>query len=114
MSDQEKQDISDSLFPVNGERWIKIHIIDQEKTTKLLWMPMNDEMAKPYAEQAGFRTIAIGMRDEYTPQVSALMDLKGEIISKLYGLIPEYILEDVNNRFRDKIEELKKHTIKTL
>lgn len=113
MSDDERQNIIDSLFPVGKERWIKVEIRDQEKAIKTLWMPMDEKRAQPYVDKFGFRVTALGCRDEYTPQISAIMDLKGEVVGQLYGYVPDYILENVNNLFKQKMDELKTYTIKT-
>ena len=114
MDENQKQQWLDDLFPVNGEeRWIKVRCHNQEKAVKLLWMPMDDERAKPFVEANGFQVTALSFREEYTPQVSALYDLKADIIDALSGRVPEDVVEGINGLIRNKIEEVKRHVIKT-
>lgn len=92
---------------------MKIKIVDQDKAIKLLWMPMDDERAKPYIEKNGFQVTALTFKEEWSPQVAALLDLKEDIIGHSYGQIPDHLIEFINNKFKQKIEELKSHLITT-
>lgn len=113
MDDKEKQEWMDSLFPVNGERWIKIQFVDQEKSFKAFFMPMNDEKCAPYVEERGYRTTALTFREEYTPQVAALMDLKSDLFGFLHGQVDEWVVEQVNSIINKRMDELKRHLIVT-
>jgi len=111
--DGEVQQWMDTLFPVGGERWVKIKVIDQDKAAGVLWMASSEDRAKPKIDKYGFFTTALSFREEYTPQIAALFDLKTELIGELYGLVPDYILQNMKAKFDAKMEELKKYTIKT-
>jgi len=113
MTDQEVEDIKNSLFPVGQERWIRVKYYDRDKAIKILWMPMDEKRAEPYVEKHGFYVTAIGVRDEYIPQVSALMDLKGEVIGCLHGNVQDSILNHINDLFKNRIDDIKRYTIKT-
>lgn len=111
--EEEVQQWMDTLFPVNGERWVRIKIMDQDKAAKVMWMPMDEKNAAPYIEKYGFFTTALSFRDEYTPQIAALFDLKTDIIGELYGQVPDYILQNIKHKIDARMEDLKRHTIKT-
>lgn len=78
-----------------------------------MWMPMDEKNAAPYIEKYGFFTTALSFRDEYTPQIAALFDLKTDIIGELYGQVPDYILQNIKHKIDARMEDLKRHTIKT-
>lgn len=121
MSD-DSQSILESLFPVGQERWVKVKYLDLDKAIKAFRLN-NGNMAKGHEEELGYEVTAIGIRDEYTPQVSALMDIKEDIIGAItslgYNLGPENqwmaerLHETINGMLKNKIEELKERTIHT-
>ena len=120
MDENEKQGIFDSLYPVGKERWFKVKILDQEKSMKNL--PWVSDM-----ERLGFEVTSITCRDEFQPQVTALMDLKDEILSHLFSCqesarstnneysVHEYqmLINTFRESFNSKMKEINDRTIKT-
>lgn len=108
MNNNEANDILESLFPVGQERWIKVKYLDLKKCINAF---------HPYAKESrekdlGYETTAIGVRDDYTPQVSALMDIRDDITTLLLNNgVEGYILDSVRNILKNKIEEVKERTI---
>lgn len=121
MDENEKQGIIDSLYPVGKERWFKVKILDQEKTMKNL--PWVEDK-----ERLGFEVTSITCRDEFQPQVTALMDLKDEILSHLFQCqesarwsndltqIFQYdlLINTYREMFNAKMKDINSRTIKTI
>jgi len=121
MEAQERKDLFDSLWPVGKERWFKVLIVDQEKCMKNL--PWVED-----TERLGFEVKSITVRDEFQPQVSALMDVKDDVVSLLSRYIETArFVDDTNTAntlngindiirdiFKSKITEVNNRTIKTI
>jgi len=114
MTDEEREDIINSLFPVGKERWIKILYLDRDKCMEAFRMYGNDHAknAELHKEQ-GYEVTALGTQDEYLPQISAILDIKEQIIGLLYGVLQDHQLTIVNNVFKSKTDELRQRTITT-
>jgi len=117
MENSEAKAIIDSLYPVDQPRWFNIIITNQDKAMKNLpWLDKDD---------LGFKVQAIACRDEFEPQVTALVDLKDDIISELINLRLMYqyditgstiindLLYNIKRKFNDKIKDINSKTIKT-
>lgn len=113
MDEKERKGIIDSLYPVGGERWIKVKYLDQEKSMKSLSWNSSSPEPTENDRKRGFQMMAIGVKDEYIPQISALVDLKDDVIGKLSRVMElnNPLLSDINYIFREKIEELKSRVI---
>lgn len=117
MEDQEKEDLFDSLFPVGEERWVKLKYLNRDKCVDTFRLGQHTEQSKERNEENGFEVTAIGCRDEYVPQVSALMDVRDEVINALYVLEMDgsgysHLLDSVRVAFKAKIDEVSQRTIK--
>lgn len=100
------EDILRQLYPIGQERWIKVKFIDYEWCVKHLhWYKKTNEL--------GIEVTAIGVRDEYIPQISALLDVRDEITKILYGQIENYLLDSIREKIKERCDELKKQTIRT-
>ena len=109
---KEIQSIMDSLYPVGKERWIKVKYLDQEKAMeniRMRSMSVNDIREEDRA--LGFVVTAMGIMDEYNPQVSALMDIRGELVGGLMHIMEPSQIEMIDGLFIQKIKELKDNTI---
>lgn len=121
MDAQERQNLFDSLYPVGEERWFKVLIVDQEKCMKNL--PWVED-----TERLGFDVKSITIRDEFQPQVSALMDVKDDVMTLLSqqqesarwsndtNMINtlEFLMDNVRDIFKNKMTEINSRTIKTV
>lgn len=112
MDSSDHNDFLDSLFPIGEERWVKVKYLDRTKCIRAFNVGPNRDRIKEISDETGFECTAIGIRPEHTPQISALMDLKEDIISKLSYVLEEYDLMELNRMFKEKIEELKERTIR--
>ena len=108
MDKEEAQDMIDSLYPVGQERWIKVKYLDQKKAMKVIRMRNAD------TSKLGFEVIAISISSEHEPQLSALIDLKSSVIAELLKIFQpdDQRIANFNQIFLNKIEELRKQTIK--
>jgi hypothetical protein len=68
-------DFIKQLYPEGEERWIKVKYTDANKAIKSIRFNENGYSN----ENLGFEVVSIGCRDEYMPQVEALIELKAEI-----------------------------------
>lgn len=122
MEDQERKDLIDSLWPVGKLRWFQVEIFDQDKAMKNLpWVDKDKE-------RLGFKVNAITCRDEFQPQVIALMDLKDEMLTSLMqkqesfrwsndtNMTHHYdmLINEFREKFNYKIAEINARTIKTI
>lgn len=107
MNEENHRDLLKDLFPIGKERWLKVKYKDLE------WCIKNIRLNKDHSPIPGFDVVAVGVLDEYTPQISAIMDLKAEVIGFLYGNpnMPQDMLEHINGLFIRKMDELKAHVI---
>lgn len=104
--------VLDTLFPIGEERWVKVKYLDRDKCIRVFNVGTNEERKKEISEQTGFECTAIGIRPEYTPQISSLLDIKEDLLQFLWGKLDEYQVEVVNRLFKAKIDELKERTIR--
>ena len=117
MEENEVEDMLNMVYPVGEERWVKVKYLDRDKAMKSFRFRSNPKPHKE-DEENGYVVTAIGMRDEYTPQIQAILDLKGDIaMFLLHSLNPEdpnreSILDNVNSLFKEKLETIKEQTIK--
>jgi hypothetical protein len=101
---KQAQQILDSMFPVGKERWVKVKYIDQEKSMETL----NLFNSTPEQDAArGFSVQAISCLDEHEPQVAALFELKGNLMSILDGAVDEYYMNEVIAAIQYKMDEIK-------
>lgn len=116
MTDDESEAMMNSMFPVGQERWIKFRYLDRDKCIKafLRSMSPNHEKSRQLAEESGYEVTAIGVRDEYTPQISALMDIKDLLPGLENYTHIESVLDAVRYLLNEKIDELKARMIKPL
>ena len=106
----ENYDYIKDIYGEGKERWFKIKILNYEKALNNLKMYINGN--KEAEEERGFEILSIGIRDEYVPQVSAMMDLKDEVLNYVSNLgLGDYTYEQINGIFKSKIEEVKSRTI---
>jgi hypothetical protein len=103
----EHDDLLKDLFPVGEERWVKVKYLDFEKALKTFYVGPNNEKSEQLSKDLGFETRAIGIRPEYEPQISAIMDLKEDIVSRLSFILEERQIEQINQIFKLKIDESK-------
>lgn len=109
MKDEEVRGIIDGLYPKDKERWFKIKILDQDKAMKAF--PWNNGINKT---DLGYELMAIGIRDEYVPQVNAMMDMRDDVLSYLSTTgLDEYQLNNVKSMLTMHIENLKQRVIET-
>ncbi len=114
MDAKERQDMIDSLYPVGQERWIKIKFHDQDKAMKAFrWYGTENDQSRKFIEEHGYELTALSFREEYKPQMAAILDLKEEIIGSFYSTIQTEHLERINNLFKHKLEELQRNIIQT-
>lgn len=120
MNDQNKEESPiDGMFPEGEERWIKVKYKDSKKAQNHIVSLYRDQSLM---EELGIEVTAIGIRDEYTPQTSAMTDIKLDIANQIHLLmqsgtidpraLPE-IIETVNSCINYRIEEIKSKTIET-
>ena len=110
MKPENHRALLEDLFPVGQERWIKVRYTDFDWCVKNLRLQGKDKPED--AQKLGFEVMAIGVRDEFVPQVTALMDVRDEVIGALVNRgADEYMLSNVRNQFADKIEEIKERTV---
>lgn len=105
---RDHEDLIDSLFPIGKERWIKIKYIDQDKSKKVFAM---FNATQENIEAKGYEVTAIGVKDEYEPQLSALLDVQDAVTVFLRAHVDEHALQYVRQIFRDKCDELQRRTI---
>lgn len=106
MSDEEAEDFKNSIYPVGKERWIKVKFIDRDKSMKAFRWKNGEEH-----DSQGYAVTAIGLRDEYMPQISALMSLSDEVGAHLLRILDTEEVKDIITMFSNKIEELKQTSI---
>lgn len=78
----EAADMMKSLYPIGKKRWIRVVFRDFEWCKKHLHWFHKDSEEK---NELGMDVIAIGIRDDVNPQVAALQELRGELISFMYN-----------------------------
>ena len=106
MSPEEIEDMKNSLFPVGKERWIKVLFKDRDKCMKAFKWSSNGY------QHDGYEVTAIGVRDEYVPQVQAISDLQDDLMGMLYtSNIEPYQLKQIEDLFKMRKEELKNRVI---
>lgn len=122
MEAQERKDLIDSLWPVGKLRWFQVEIFDQERAMhNLPWVDKDQE-------RLGFKVNAITCRDDFQPQVVALLDMKDDILTSLMqkqescrwsndtaGIhMYDVLINEFRERFKNKIDEINSRTIKTI
>lgn len=111
MNSKETEDLFDSIFPIGEERWVKLKYLDRDKCIKTFRLGQHTENSKKHAEKVGYEVTAIGIKPEYTPQVSALMDVRDTIVQQLHGVVDDYYMDSLRNIFKMKIDEITERTI---
>lgn len=106
MSDEEAEDLKNSIFPVGKERWIKFKFIDRDKCMKTFRWKNGEEY-----DGQGYAVTALGLRDEYTPQISAIMDLRENVCGHLLDVLNYEQVQSIHRLFNEKIKEVKERTI---
>lgn len=98
------------IYGEGKERWFKVKILNYEKALNNLKMYINGN--KEAEEERGFDILSIGIRDEYVPQVSAMMDLKDDVLNYVANLgLGDYVYQHINDIFKSKIDEVKSRTV---
>jgi len=106
----EHRSLLEDIFPVGQERWIKVKYTDFDWCVKNL--RLQDKHKPEDAVNLGFDVMALGVRDEYVPQVNALMDVRDDVVSMLANREAEPIfIDNIRVVFQQKIAEIKKRTI---
>jgi hypothetical protein len=111
MNSREAEDLFDSIFPIGEERWVKLKYLDRDKCIKTFRLGQHTENSKKHAENAGYEVTAIGIKPEYTPQVSALMDVRDAVVQQLNNVVENYHVDSIRNIFKMKIDEITERTI---
>lgn len=118
MTDEETEDLLNTIYPIGEERWVKVKYLNRDNARKSFRFRSSGEETKEDQDN-GYIVTAIGVRDEYTPQVQAILDLKTDVASYLLNYLDpndinhEQILDTVNTIFKEKMNDVKQHTIKT-
>lgn len=102
-----------SLYPVGKERWIKVLYKDFDWCVENLFIAnanVQDRLKEGIKNPLGFEVTSIGVRDDFIPQVSVVLELKDEIIGRLHGQVDSDFLSLINEVFNVKLEELKDKT----
>lgn len=73
----QQDDLIGQFFPEGEERWIKVKYHNSNRASSVLRFDNPD--LKYSKEQLGFEITVIGIREEYMPQVEALLELKKEV-----------------------------------
>lgn len=89
------------LFPEGEQRWIKVKFTDPEKAMQNIRFNSNGFNN----DNLGIEVISIGLREEYMPQVEALLELKAEI-GRDMNFYDSAALDSVNAHIDRKIEEV--------
>ena len=93
MNPGERQNFLNHMFPIGGERWFKLKILDQEKALHFLsFNPKPEAM-----EVSGFECTKVSLVDELDRQLEILHDL-------------ERYLEDQRERLRQEMIEAGQYT----
>jgi len=100
---KQHEEIMDALFPIGKARWIKVVFEDRNKCIKAFSM---------YDKTDGYTIEAIGVQDEYIPQIQAIEDLWTLIYYKLAEKLSDLELKDMRDVFFRKSEELKESVIR--
>lgn len=120
MSEEEKlkrmkdaEDMFNSMYPVGKERWIKVKYLDREKAMKNISLSSWNNGKE---EELGFEVTAICTFDDYNSQVSAMVELRGELQGVLSGyahqnVSPSDMAGILDNMLINKIHQLKQNTI---
>lgn len=104
MTEKDTEDMLDTIFPIGEERWVKVKYLDRTKAIKT-FHPNSKE------KDRGYEIIALGVRDEHLPQLSAIVDLKDELVALLHGRIEPRMFENAMLLCNARIQELKARTI---
>lgn len=104
--DQESENLLNQIFPVGKERWVKVLVKDRDICLKTFRM-----FAQPGEENPGYTIQAIGLKDEYVPQVSAIADIEDDILPILLEHLPEHAMDAVMLIFKSKKQEIKERVI---
>lgn len=114
MTDSEAQDLFDSIFPIGEERWVKLKYLDQKKCIKTFRVGQSNDKSIKQSEKQGFEVTAIGIRDEFKPQVNAIMDIRDDIMPIIDSMVDydDYRIHEIKEIFKEKIKEISKRTIK--
>ncbi len=94
-------DFTKQIFPEGKERWIKFKYLDSNKVSKFI------RFNSPYFsnDDKGFEVTSIGLRDEYTPQIEMLLELKKELLTD-YEIVGSGSGPKIELMIDNKIEKL--------
>jgi hypothetical protein len=107
MNKEEIDNMLKSLFPVGEERYIKVKYHDFEKCIKHFRLsPPNKEDLEKFISENGYEITSIGIQSEWTPQISALAELRDEISYLNYEYDLDLYKEKINSLINEKIEDL--------
>lgn len=89
------------VFPEGEERWIKVKYTNPKVAMKVL------RLSTPHFDSTkfGFETVSLGLREEYMPQVEALVELKAELTSNP-KLINYEVMEVLQEHLDRKIQQV--------
>lgn len=102
MDRQEVDDLFNQLYPVGEERWIKVKFLDKDKAAQ--WVRLNSPNGNFSNEDKGIEITALGLRDDYMPQVEALVELKAEL-RQLWETPSEVELDNMIDRKINQVLE---------
>lgn len=102
---QESEYLLNSLYQEGKERWIKVLIKDRALCMKAFPFGKDNELP-------GYAVMAITVKDEFAPQVSAIADLEDDIFGLLITMdLDEYNFEKIRQIFKSKKAELKERLV---
>jgi len=107
MSNDEIKEIFDAIWPVGGQRWIKVKIHDQGKAMETFRFHKSGEVIFEY----GVEATAIGRKPENVPQISAILDARDKVVSLLHGRVSDHVLDEVRDIFKLESDEVKRRSI---
>lgn len=103
MDRQEVDDLFNQLYTVGEERWIRVKFLDKDRAAQ--WVRLNSHTGSFDNEDKGVEITALGVRDDYMPQVEALVELKAETES-WYGQYDTEVMDLFENLIDRKISQV--------
>jgi hypothetical protein len=71
----EREQLLDAVFPVGGERWIKVKYLDRDKAIKAFHINGSPE----HAAELGYEVVTLAIVPEFQPPRDLLLDLKDKL-----------------------------------
>lgn len=109
MNKLEQKAFQKSVYPVGEKRWLEVEYTDTDKASATINTSANQE---EFSEKFGFKVTKITIRPEFEPQVSAIVELRNEVIEYLtMAMGHNEIVETTAYKFSSKIEEVINKTV---